>query len=120
MARIMIVDDDVFLHKVLERILAIGGHEIAGQAYNGAEAIETFSKINPRPDLILMDHRMPVMNGSRATRELKRIDTKVKIVFISADESVHDEAIDSGALDFLTKPIRAKTLFACLDEILSI
>ncbi len=119
MARIMIVDDDVLLHKVLERTLALGGHEIAGQAYNGAEAIEQFTKINPRPDFVLMDYRMPVMNGSKATQELRRMDSKVKIVFISADESVYDEAIDSGALGFLTKPIRAKDLFDCLDKLLS-
>ncbi len=116
MVRIMIVDDDLYLHKVLERILVLGGHEIVGHAYNGAEAIEQFVGMNPKPDIILMDHRMPVMNGTTATQELINIDSSVKVIFISADESVYEEAMNSGSLVFLTKPIRAKTIFATLEK----
>jgi len=115
-ARIMIVDDDSYLHKVLERILVIGGHEIVGHAYNGVEAIEQFVGMNPKPDIILMDHRMPVMNGATATRELIKIDSEVKVIFISADESVQEEAIQAGSLDFLTKPIRAKVIFNAIEK----
>ena len=116
MATILTVDDDRFLHKVLERILAIGGHQVVGHAYNGAESLEQFVQLNPKPDIVLMDHRMPVMNGITATRELKQMERAIKIIFISADDSVHDEAIDVGALDFLTKPIRAAALFASLEK----
>jgi CheY-like chemotaxis protein len=113
---VLIVDDDVFLHKVLDRILKIGGHETAGHAYDGAEAIEVFTKLNPKPDIILMDHRMPVMNGVTATREILHIDSSVRILFISADETVLDEALESGALDFLTKPIRSAQLFEAIEK----
>ena len=116
MGTVLIVDDDIFLHKVLERILNIGGHHVIGHAYNGAEALEQFVKLNPQPEIILMDHRMPVMNGTKATRKLKQLDPSVRVVFISADESVYDEAIEAGALDFLTKPIRAATLFAAIEK----
>ncbi len=116
MTRVMIVDDDAFLHKVLDRILAIGGHRVVSHAANGEEAIEEFMKANPRPHIILMDHRMPVMNGIIATREIKRIDHDVKILFLSADDSVVDEAIDAGAIGFLTKPIRAADLFDSFEE----
>jgi CheY-like chemotaxis protein len=116
MASVLIVDDDTFLHKVLERILAIGGHTVAGHAYDGAEAIELFSTANPKPDIILMDHRMPVMNGTSATREIIHIDSSSRILFISADETVRTEALESGALDFLTKPIRSAELFAAIDK----
>ncbi len=118
MAKVLIVDDDIFLHKVLERILTIGGHQVGGHAYNGEEALEQFVKMNPRPDIILMDHRMPVMNGATATREIVRIDPSAKIIFVSADDSAYDEAIDSGALDFLSKPIRAKNLFESFEKYL--
>ncbi len=115
MARIMIVDDDIFLHKVLERILSIGGHQVVGHASDGAEAIEEFMKMNPRPDIILMDHRMPVMNGITATREIKHLDPHSRILFVSADDSVVDEAVDAGAVGFLTKPVRAATLLASIE-----
>ena len=116
MVTVLIVDDDIFLHKVLERILMIGGHTVVGHAYNGAEALEQYAKLNPRPDIILMDHRMPIMNGTTTTRELRAVDSSVRILFISADESVQATAIEAGALDFLIKPIRAAVLFAALEK----
>ena len=116
MATVMIVDDDVFLHKVLNRILSIGGHQVLGQAYNGAEAIEKFVALNPKPDLILMDHRMPIMNGTTATREILHLDPNARIVFISADNTIENEAIEAGALGFLTKPLRSGNLFAAIEK----
>ncbi len=116
MVSILIVDDDNFLHKVLERILTIGGHQVIGNAYNGAEAIEKFVELNPKPDVILMDHRMPVMNGATATREIMQIDPDARILFISADDTVKDEALESGAQGFLTKPIRSNVLFSAISE----
>ena len=115
MATVLIVDDDSFLHKVLGRILTIGGHQVVGRADDGAEAIEVFAQLNPKPDIILMDHRMPVMNGTTATRELLHMDPSAKILFISADETVKPEAIKAGAIGFLTKPIRSKDLFAAIE-----
>jgi two-component system chemotaxis response regulator CheY len=116
MPSVFIVDDDKFLHKVLERILVIGGHQVVDHAYDGAEALEKFVKLNPKPDVILMDHRMPVMNGATATREILRLDSDTLIIFISADDTVKEEAMNSGARDFLTKPIRSSDLFAAIDK----
>jgi two-component system chemotaxis response regulator CheY len=115
MATILIVDDDSFLHKVLERILTIGGHQVVGHANDGAEAIELFIQLNPKPDIILMDHRMPIMNGTTATRKLLHMDASARILFISADETVKQEAMGAGALGFLTKPIRSKDLFSAIE-----
>ena len=119
MVSVLIVDDDVFLHKVLERILSIGGHTVMDHAYDGAEAVEIFNRSNPKPDIILMDHRMPVMNGASATREIKHIDPNTRILFISADETVKSVALEAGALGFLTKPIRSKELFAAIERHMS-
>ncbi len=116
MGSILIVDDDIFLHKVLDRILSIGNHDVVGHAYDGAEAIDVYIGLNPKPDIILMDHRMPIMNGVTSTREILHIDPDAKILFISADETVKKEAMDAGALDFLTKPIRSVNLFAAIDS----
>jgi two-component system chemotaxis response regulator CheY len=116
MATIMIVDDDAFLHKVIERILVLGGHSVSDHAYNGAEAIEKYVALNPRPNIVLMDHRMPVMNGVTATREIREMDSHAVVVFISADNSVEAEAIEAGAVGFLTKPIRSKDLFDAIGK----
>ncbi len=119
MATIMLVDDDQFLHKVLERILTIGGHKVVGHAHTGAEALEEFVQLDPKPDTILMDHRMPVMNGTTATRELLQMVSSVRILFISADETVYDEAVDAGAVGFLTKPIRSADLLSAIKKHMS-
>ncbi len=120
MVSIFIVDDDIFLHKVLERILSIGGHTVTSHAYDGAEAVAIFKKLEQKPDIILMDHRMPVMNGVSSTKEILHIDPDVRILFISADETVRTEALECGAIDFLTKPIRSVQLFAAIDKHLGI
>ncbi len=116
MVTVLIVDDDKFLHKVLEKIITIGGHQVVGHAFDGAEAIERFVQLNPKPDIILMDHRMPVMTGTTATRKILAMDQAAIIIFISADDSVYDEAIDAGAKGFLTKPIRSANLFDALKQ----
>ena len=116
MASIFIVDDDVFLHKVLDRILSIGGHTVTSHAYDGAEAVAIFKELDTKPDIILMDHRMPVMNGVSSTKEILHIDPTIRILFISADETIRTEALECGALDFLTKPIRSVQLFEALDK----
>ena len=119
MASVLIVDDDVFLNQVLNRILSIGGHIVVGQAHNGAEAVEIFIGMNPKPDIILMDYRMPVMDGTSATREILQIHPESRIIFISADDNVRNEALTAGALGFLTKPIHSKELFAAIQEYMS-
>ncbi len=114
MTTVMIVDDEEFIHQVLERILELGGHSVVRKAYNGAQALEQFAKLIPPPDVILMDHRMPVLDGITATKEILKIDAFAKIFFISADDSVRQKAIDSGALEFFLKPITFADLKAAL------
>jgi CheY-like chemotaxis protein len=112
----MLVDDDKFMHKVFERIMSLAGHDVVGHAYNGQEAIEIFASLNPQPDFILMDHRMPIKNGVFATRELIANYPWIKILFVSADETVRDEAMEAGAIGFLSKPIRSIQLLRAIDE----
>ncbi len=119
MAKIMIADDDVFLHRVMARVLGLGGHQVVAHAYNGLEAFKKYANLNDKPDVILMDHRMPVMDGVHATKEILRVDPHAKILFISADESAKEEALKAGAAGFLVKPVRSTMLFKEIDEVLS-
>ena len=113
MASVLIVDDDESMCETLLDILEDKGYGVV--IADGAEALEIFVQLNPKPDIILMDHRMPVMNGTTATRELLHMDSSARILFISADETVKSEAMEAGALGFLTKPIRSKDLFSAIE-----
>ena len=67
-----------------------------------------------------MDYRMPVKDGVTATREIINITPTIKILFVSADDSVIDRTLDAGAMRFLSKPLRSKQLLAAIDEALGI
>jgi CheY-like chemotaxis protein len=77
---------------------------------NGKEAINKYKSLSEKPDIIIMDHRMPVMNGIDAMVEILRINKNVKIIFASADVSVKEQAISMGATAFLNKPLDIQEL----------
>ncbi len=118
MARIMIVDDDIFMHRVFERILEIAGHDVVEHAFDGQDAVEKFSRLSQQPDIIIMDHRMPTKNGVDATLELRTISSTIVILFVSADESIRNTALEAGAIGFLVKPIRSKEFIAAISDAL--
>jgi two-component system chemotaxis response regulator CheY len=72
---------------------------------NGKEAINKYKSLLEKPDVIIMDHRMPVMNGIDAMVEILRINKNSKIIFASADASAKEQAISMGATAFLNKPL---------------
>jgi two-component system chemotaxis response regulator CheY len=115
-ASVLIVDDDITVNQILNRILSISGHIVVGQAYDGAEAIEILTGLNPMPDIILMDYRMPVMDGISATREILQKNPRSRIILVSADDSVRIDAFNAGALGFLTKPVRSQDLLRAIQE----
>jgi CheY-like chemotaxis protein len=117
MASIFIVDDEENLHQVYKALFAVRGHTVIGSAFDGDEAIQEFSKLNPKPDVIIMDHRMPRMDGITATRLLLASYPSSKIIFVSADETVRHEALEAGAVIFQVKPVRAMELFKIVDRI---
>ncbi len=87
-----------------------------GIASDGEEAILMFKSFETKPKLILMDNRMPIKSGLEATKEILQIDKKVKIIFISADMSIKEEALSIGAFSFYEKPFSLDHL---LDEIVN-
>ncbi len=116
---IFIVDDDQILHKVVGKILRLRGFDVI-HAYDGIEAIEKFQNMNPKPHIILMDHRMPLMSGTKVTKELLKIESNACIIFVSADDSAESDAIEAGAKRFLIKPVRSKTLINEIDDVLKL
>jgi two-component system chemotaxis response regulator CheY len=118
-ASVLIVEDDSCVHDLLTRFLVMRGHSVAGNAFNGAEAVDIFINLDPKPNLILMDYRMPVMNGIEATRRILEIEPLAQILFLSADSRVKDEAIEAGACGFLRKPISCSEIITTIEKLIS-
>ncbi|NOY62526.1 MAG: fused response regulator/phosphatase [Gammaproteobacteria bacterium] len=98
---------------ILKALLSKGGHEVV-VAYDGAQAVRLF--YDERPDMVLMDVMMPVMDGYQAAREIKAFckDEFVPIIFLTAmrDEDALTRCIESGGDDFLNKPYNGVVLQA--------
>ncbi|MFX1454167.1 MAG: response regulator [Promethearchaeota archaeon] len=115
-SKIFIIDDDKDIVLLFEQSLKLKGHEIVAKAFNGEETLKTYKGFQNAPDIILMDHRMPVKNGIEVTKEILTINPKCKIIFINANYSVRDKALETGATDFLEKPIEFESLFRMIEK----
>jgi len=100
---IFIVDDEPSLQIFYKQILTFNGFKVAGIANNGIEAISMFKLFPNKPKIILMDQRMPEMSGIEASKIILQMDNRVKIIFITADTSVKEEALSIGAFLFIDK-----------------
>ena len=118
MARIMIVDDEAELLTLYSEMIEVFGHEIIAAVKNGEDAIKTYGELDTKPDLIILDHRMPIRNGLETAMEILNMDPDEKIIFISADSSIRRSALEIGAIGFLEKPFVLNTLREAIHGIL--
>ncbi len=114
---VAIVEDERGIVDIYSRICALKGYRIAFIAYDGADALELF-KNTVCPDIILMDHRMPGMNGLEAMKNMLYIDPGAKFIFLSADDEVREEALEAGAKAFLKKPAGIKEIYGVITKVL--
>ncbi|MBT2478675.1 response regulator transcription factor [Streptomyces sp. ISL-94] len=109
--RVLIVDDQMMVREGFSVLLnAMEGIEVVGEAVDGREAITQVAAL--RPDVVLMDIRMPHMNGLEATREIVAADTDAKVLVLTTfdlDEYVY-QALRAGASGFLLKDASARQL----------
>jgi two-component system KDP operon response regulator KdpE len=110
MSRILIVDDEPQILRMLRTSLMSSGYDVV-TASNGMEGFDAFEK--HKPDLIITDMSMPVMDGLGLTEEVRRL-SKVPIIVLSvrATEPVKVNALDAGADDYVTKPFNIPELLA--------
>ena len=101
--RLLLVDDHRILRESLRRSLEVHGFEVAGEAGDGAEAIEMTMTL--RPDVVLMDVTMPVLDGLEATRRIRERLPEVRVVMLTmhADDDTMARAIRMGADGYLVK-----------------
>ncbi|WP_256761362.1 response regulator [Cohnella sp. WQ 127256] len=114
--RILIVDDAAFMRMMIRDILTKNGYEVVGEAQDGAQAIEKYKELNP--DLITMDITMPEMDGITALKEIRKLDTNVKVIMCSAmgQQAMVIDAIQAGAKDFIVKPFQADRVIEAIKK----
>lgn len=117
-AAVLVVDDAKFMRLTLTRILEKAGHTVAGEAENGKEAVELYRRL--RPELVIMDITMPIMNGIEAVRAIKDTDPGAKIIICSAlgQQRMVVEAIEAGAADFIVKPFEENRVLEAVARLL--
>ncbi len=109
--RILIVDDQPIVCEGLNAILQLeDDFEVAGICHNGQEALNYCQQA--KPDIVLMDARMPVINGIAATKEISRLFPDIKVLILTTfnEDSLIFEGIQSGARGFLLKDMQPDEL----------
>ena len=96
-----------------------GGHEVVGEAGNGAEAIERFQEL--KPELTTLDITMPEKDGLAALKEIIEIDPTARVIMCSAlgQESKVLESIKLGARDFVVKPFKPERVLEAVGKALA-
>ena len=101
--KVMVVDDDKFIRMNYNQMLAEAGFDVA-EAANGIEAISVYRDF--QPDMVLMDFKMPEMDGLAALKVIKKMDPSAKVAMVTAvgQAALVMESYKTGAIDFVLKP----------------
>ena len=114
---ILICDDAAFMRMMIKDILSKSGYNVAGEAENGAKAVEKYNEI--KPDLVLMDITMPEMDGIQALKKIKESDPSALVIMCSAmgQQAMVIESIQAGAKDFIVKPFQADRVIEAVKKV---
>jgi len=110
--RILLVDDETLARDRLRRILEDAEYEVVGEAANGAAAVTCCDEL--QPDVVLLDIRMPGMDGLEAARHFLELEQPPAVVFCTAYEEHAIQAFDLQAVGYLLKPVRREKLLQAL------
>ena len=116
--KIMLVDDAAFMRMMIKDTLQKNGYTEIVEAGNGEQALATYAA--EKPDLVLMDITMPVMDGLEALRRLREMDSSARVVMWSAmgQETMVVDALKLGAKDFIVKPFKPDRIMKTVNSIL--
>jgi len=118
MAKILIADDALFMRITLGDILRKGGYEVV-EAKDGADMLRIYEI--EKPDLVMLDITMPVMDGLTALKELRKKNPNAKAIMCSAmgQHAMVMDAIQSGAYDFIVKPFEKSKVYDSVKKVLA-
>ena len=112
--KILIADDEKPARDRLSRMLeSLSAYQVVGEAANGSEALRKTESC--QPDIVLMDIRMPGMDGIQAARHLSRLPQPPAVIFTTAYADHALEAFETHAVDYLLKPVRKERLQSALE-----
>ena len=117
-ARVLIVDDALFMRKMLTDIFTKNGYEVVGEASDGQEAYNKYKEL--KPDIVTMDITMPGTTGIEGTQMIVKEFPNAKIIMCSAmgQESMVIDAIKAGAKNFIVKPFQADKVIEVVQQTL--
>src|ERR1700744_1668702 len=110
----LIVDDEPLAREPLASLLREAGGEVVGEAADGRAAVEAAAKLTP--DVILLDIRMPVMDGLEAARHIAQLESPPAVIFCTAYDEHALAAFEVSVIDYLLKPVRLERLRAALER----
>ena len=115
---ILICDDAAFMRMMIKDILIKNGYIVAGEAENGAKAVEKYNEL--KPDLVLMDITMPEMDGIQALKKIKESSPEAVVIMCSAmgQQAMVIESIQAGAKDFIVKPFQADRVLEAVKKVI--
>jgi two-component system chemotaxis response regulator CheY len=118
-AKVLIVDDAIFMRKMIGDILKKDGYEIVGEAGTGEEACRKYKEL--QPDLVTIDLIMPGMGGIDTVRAILKYDPHAKILICSAmgQQALVVEAIQAGARDYVVKPFQPSRVLEAAQRVLN-
>ena len=114
---VAIVEDEKELVAILKKYFYVKGIPISFVAYDGETAVKLFRAAAPKPDVILLDYRLPAKDGIAVAREMLAIEPRARIIFLSGDSRVEKEALAAGAALFLKKPSSLQAIINAIDFI---
>ena len=115
--KVLIVDDSMYMRKLIKDAVEEGGYEVVGEAANGEEAIDLALELNP--DIITLDNILPDMIGIDILKVYQEEELPAQVVMISAvgQESVINEGLGLGAKDYIVKPFTSEKLIEVLAQL---
>jgi two-component system chemotaxis response regulator CheY len=115
--RLLVVDDALFMRKLIGGVALEAGWQVAGEASNGEEAVTLYQQL--RPNLVTMDLVMPVMGGLEALRKIREHDPGAQIIVVTAldQKQALMDSIRDGALDFIVKPFERQRVLNLLRKL---
>ena len=116
--RIVIADNEAIIRMDLREMLEDAGHQVVGEAVDGRHAVEE-TRLS-QPDLVIMDIKMPVMDGITAAKIISEEElAPVLLLTAFSQPEIVERAKDSGVLAYLVKPVEEKNLFPAIEIALS-
>ena len=117
MARVLIVDDAMFMRTMIKDMVLKMGYEVVGEAQNGIEAVSKYKEL--KPDVVTLDITMPEMDDVAALKEIRAFDGNAKVIMCSAmgQQAMVVDAIQNGAKDFIVKPFQADRVKEALHKV---